>query len=85
MVCFMALTGPCKHFGAEKTGKWRTDPDVPNDQKTHADGFCVKCYTRWRKTKKPKLGKIVLLMGRKRVDLRVKNGNHNDRDLNQTT
>ena len=43
---FMTLTGPCKHCGAEKTGKWRTDPDVPNDQKTHADGVCDKCYTR---------------------------------------
>jgi hypothetical protein len=52
---FMALTGPCKHCGAEKTGKWRTDPDVPNDQKTHANKVYNKCYTRWRKTKKPKL------------------------------
>jgi hypothetical protein len=53
---FMALTGTCKHCEAEKTGKWRTDPDVPNDRKTHADGVCDKCYTRWRKTKKQKLG-----------------------------
>jgi hypothetical protein len=79
---FMAFTGPCKHYGAEKTWEWRTDPDVLNGQNRRIDGICDKCCTHWRKTKKRKLGEDSFRRW-KRVNFRVKNG-HRNRDLNQT-
>ena len=48
-------------------------------------GFATNAIPARGRLRNQNSGKIVLLMGRKRVDLRVKNGNHNDRDLNQTT